>query len=42
MRRSRPLERVPTDLEAFVKAKGRKAKIAEVRKKIDDLGITYV
>jgi glutamine synthetase len=33
---------VPTDLEAFVKARGRKAKIAEVRKKIDDLGITYI
>jgi glutamine synthetase len=33
---------VPTDLEAFVKARGRKAKIAEVRKQIDDLGITYI
>jgi glutamine synthetase len=33
---------VPTDLEGFVSARGRKAKIAEVRKKIDDLGITYI
>ena len=33
---------MPTDLEAFVSARGRKAKVAEVRKKIDDLGITYV
>ena len=33
---------MPTDLEAFASARGRKAKIAEVRKKINDLGITYV
>ena len=33
---------MPTDLEAFVSADGRDEKIAQVRKKIDDLGITYV
>ena len=33
---------MPTDLEAFVSARGRKAKVAEIRKRIDDLGITYV
>jgi glutamine synthetase len=33
---------VPTDLEAFVSADGRDKQIADVRKKIDDLGITYV
>ena len=33
---------MPTDLEAFVSAEGRDEQIAEVRKKIDDLGITYV
>ncbi len=33
---------MPTDLEAFVSAEGRDEKIAEVRKKIDDLEITYV
>ena len=35
-------ECVPTDLEAFVSARGRKTKISEVRKKINDLGITYI
>src|SRR5262249_18800012 len=34
--------RVATDLERFVKAKGRAAKIAEVRKRIDAEGIQYV
>ena len=33
---------MPTDLEAFVSARGRKTKISEVRKKINDLGITYI
>ena len=33
---------MPTDLEAFVSAEGRDEKIAQVRKQIDDLGITYV
>ena len=33
---------MPTDLEAFVSAEGRDEKIAQVRKQIDKLGITYV
>ena len=31
-----------TDLEAFVEAEGRAAQVAEVRKKIDELGIEYL
>ncbi len=37
-KRSRP----PMDIEAFVDAEGRDAKIKEVRKKIDELGIEYL
>jgi glutamine synthetase len=33
---------VPTDLEAFVSAEGRDERVAEVRRRIDELGITYV
>ena len=33
---------MPTDLEAFVSADGRDERIAQVRKRIDDLGITYI
>ena len=32
----------PTDIEAFVDAPGRQKQVAEVRKKIDELGIEYL
>ena len=32
----------PTDIEAFVDAPGRQKEVAEVRKKIDELGIEYL
>ena len=33
---------MPTDLEKYVDAPGRDKMIADVRKKIDQLGITYI
>jgi hypothetical protein len=31
-----------TDIEAFVNAEGRDGRVKDVRKKIDELGVTYI
>jgi acyl-coenzyme A thioesterase PaaI-like protein len=40
--RKRAAKAGPRDIEAFVDAQGRQKQVAEVRKKINELGIEYL